>query len=225
MLPTRAERTAKTLLPAFGISGSTCLATRAGPIALIRKLRAKMLRIKGAIGLLGLEGGIVEQSCRHQDEAQGSALNKPRGCGGNARFILKVDPSHPHASQTLVGSRARQRMNGFKPFGRKKVRDGGSDAAGCADDKGRAGRSRLFKRNEVEVDGGIAIPVLCGMCSGLDDLHPDGIANQIGQGVELQLPHRGGAMRLHRLDAEIQETRDLLVAFALGEGLHNLAFA
>jgi hypothetical protein len=27
-------------------------------------------------------------------------------------------------------------MNGFKPFGRKKVCDGGSDAAGRADDKG-----------------------------------------------------------------------------------------
>ena len=139
MLPTRAERTAKTLLPAFGISGSTCLATRAGANRIDPEAPGEMLRIKAAIGLLGLEGRIVEQSCRHQDEAQGSALNKPRRCGGNARFILKVDPSHPHASQTPVGSRARQRMNGFKPFGRKKVRDGGSDAAGRADDKGGPG--------------------------------------------------------------------------------------
>jgi hypothetical protein len=95
-----------------------------------------LLGIKAAIGLLGLEGGIVEQSCCHQDEAQGSAFNKLRGCGGNARLILKVDPSHPHASQAPVGSRARKRMNGFEPFGRKKLRDGRSDAAGRADDKG-----------------------------------------------------------------------------------------
>jgi hypothetical protein len=96
----------------------------------------KMLRIKGAIGLLGLESGIMEQSCCHQDEAQGSALNKPRGCGGNARLALNVDPSHPYANQAPVGSRARKSMNGFEPFGRKKVRDGGSDAAGRADNKG-----------------------------------------------------------------------------------------
>ena len=68
-------------------------------------------------------------------------------------------------------------------------------------------------------------PVLCGMSSGLDDLHSDGVANQVGQGVELQLPHRGSSMRLHRLDAEVQEACDPLVALALGEELHDLAFA
>ncbi len=78
----------------------------------------------------------MEQSCRHQDEAQRSALNKLRGRGGNARLILKVDPSHPHARQAPIRSRARKRMNGFKPIGRKKVRHSGPDAAGCTDDKG-----------------------------------------------------------------------------------------
>src|SRR5215218_4002968 len=68
-------------------------------------------------------------------------------------------------------------------------------------------------------------PVLCGVSSGLDDLSPDRVADEVWQGVEFQLPHRGGAMRLHRLDAEVQEARDLLVAFAFGEELHNLAFA
>ncbi|GEO14410.1 hypothetical protein MAE02_21060 [Microvirga aerophila] len=96
----------------------------------------KMLWIKGTIGLLGLECRIVEQSRGHQDEAQGSAFNKLRGCGNNARLILNVDLSHPYASQAPIGSRARKRMNGFEPFGGKKVRDGGSDPAGRADDKG-----------------------------------------------------------------------------------------
>jgi hypothetical protein len=99
----------------------------------------EMLRIKSAIGLLGLEGPIVEQSCRHQDEAQRSALNKLRGRGGNARLVLEVDPSHAYANQASIGSRARKRMNGFKPSGRKKVCDGGSDAPGCTNDKGPGG--------------------------------------------------------------------------------------
>jgi hypothetical protein len=90
----------------------------------------EMLRIEGAIGLLWLEGTIVEQSRRHQDEAQRSAFNKPVGCGGNARLVLEIDPSYLLASRASIGSRARKRMNGFKPFGRKKVCDGGSDAAG-----------------------------------------------------------------------------------------------
>jgi hypothetical protein len=96
----------------------------------------KMLGIKGTIGLLGLEGSIVEQSCGHQDEAQGSAFNKLRGCGGNALLALNVDLSHPYASQAPTGSRARERMNGIEPFRGKKVCDGGSYAAGRADDKG-----------------------------------------------------------------------------------------
>jgi hypothetical protein len=95
----------------------------------------EMLWIKGAIGLLGLESGIVKQSCRHQDEAQGSAFNKLLGCSGNARLVLNVDLSHLHTSQAPGGSRAGERMNGFEPLGRKKVCDGGSDAAGRADNK------------------------------------------------------------------------------------------
>ena len=40
ILPTRAESTANTIRPAFGVTGRKCFATSAGPIALIAKLRA-----------------------------------------------------------------------------------------------------------------------------------------------------------------------------------------
>src|SRR5260370_32050662 len=53
---------------------------------------------------------------------------------------------------------------------------------------------------------------------------PDRVADQLGGGVDVELAHRGRAVGLHRLDADAEQVRDLLVAVALGDELNHLAF-
>src|SRR5262245_3427928 len=53
--------------------------------------------------------------------------------------------------------------------------------------------------------------------SGLDDLVTDGVAHKRRGGGEVKLAHGRGAMRLHGLDAYVQDVGDLLVAVSLGD--------
>src|SRR5215216_4385255 len=59
----------------------------------------------------------------------------------------------------------------------------------------------------------------------LNEMVADGEADDVGQGIQVELAHHRGAMRLDRLDAEVQARRDGFVAVPLGQKLHDLAFA
>src|SRR5688572_29776717 len=59
----------------------------------------------------------------------------------------------------------------------------------------------------------------------LDNLVPYRIPHQRGSRGEVELAHGGGAVRLHRLDADVQDIGDLLVAVALGDELDHPALA
>ena len=51
----------------------------------------------------------------------------------------------------------------------------------------------------------------------LDDIVADCVADEVAEGVELELAHDGGTMGLTCLDADAEQGGDFLVAFALGE--------
>src|SRR4051794_34688608 len=51
---------------------------------------------------------------------------------------------------------------------------------------------------------------------GLDEMVADGEADDVGQRIQVELAHHRGAVRLHRLDAEVQARRDGFVAVPLG---------
>ena len=53
----------------------------------------------------------------------------------------------------------------------------------------------------------------------------DGVAHQRGGGLEVELAHRGGAMSLDSLDAQVENLAHLLVAVTLGDQLHDHALA
>ena len=53
----------------------------------------------------------------------------------------------------------------------------------------------------------------------------DGVAHQFGGGTQLELLHRRGAVGLDRLDADLEQIRNLLVDLALGDQLDDFALA
>lgn len=53
---------------------------------------------------------------------------------------------------------------------------------------------------------------------------PDRELRQLGDAVEVEALHEIGAVRLDRLDADVQHRGDLLGAAALGDQLQDLAF-
>src|ERR1019366_8010790 len=61
--------------------------------------------------------------------------------------------------------------------------------------------------------------------SGLDQVVPDGEAHEFGGGAHPGLAHGGGAVALHRLDADLEFAGDALVALALGDQLGDLELA
>jgi len=61
--------------------------------------------------------------------------------------------------------------------------------------------------------------------SGGDDFVADGVEDEFGEGVEIELEHDVGAMGFGSVDADAEEVGDVLVAFAFGEELEDLAFA
>ena len=64
------------------------------------------------------------------------------------------------------------------------------------------------------------------MCAlSLDDPVFHGIADQFGDGVEIQLKHDVGAVGFCGLHAYVQVAGDLFVAFSLGKQLHNFALS
>src|SRR3954468_5410330 len=56
----------------------------------------------------------------------------------------------------------------------------------------------------------------------LNDVIADGKPDDIGQGVQVELAHNRGTVRLHRLDAEVQTRGDGFVTVPLGQKLHDL---
>src|SRR4249919_2350854 len=60
---------------------------------------------------------------------------------------------------------------------------------------------------------------------GLNDLVPDGVADEVSRRSEVQLAHGRGAMRLNRLDADVERIGHLLVDAALRDQLDHLALA
>ncbi len=60
--------------------------------------------------------------------------------------------------------------------------------------------------------------------SGGDDFVADGVEDEFGEGVEIELKHDVGAMGFGGVDADSEEVGDVLVAFAFGEELKDLAF-
>jgi hypothetical protein len=60
--------------------------------------------------------------------------------------------------------------------------------------------------------------------SGGDDFVADGVEDEFGEGVEIELEHDVGAMGFGGVDADAEEVGDLLVAFAFGEKLEDFAF-
>src|SRR5215203_1142254 len=61
--------------------------------------------------------------------------------------------------------------------------------------------------------------------SNLRQFVTNSISDQFSRAAKRELAHCGRAVRLHRLDAEIERPRDHLVAVALRDELHSLAFA
>ena len=64
-----------------------------------------------------------------------------------------------------------------------------------------------------------------GWPSGSNDVVADGVHDHLGQRVEVQLKHDVGAVSFGRIDADVEETGDFLVALAFGEELEDLPFA
>src|SRR4051812_46951564 len=61
--------------------------------------------------------------------------------------------------------------------------------------------------------------------SGLDQLVANRIAHELRGGANTKLAHRSGSVGFDCLDADIEQTRDLLVAVAFRDQLHDLALA
>ena len=61
--------------------------------------------------------------------------------------------------------------------------------------------------------------------SGGDDVVADGVEDEFGEGVEIELEHDVGAMSFGGVDADAEDGGDFLVAFAFGEELEDFAFA
>ena len=61
--------------------------------------------------------------------------------------------------------------------------------------------------------------------SGFDDVVADGVVDEFGDGMEIELEHNVGAVGFGGVDANAQEGGDFLVGFAFGEELENFAFA
>jgi hypothetical protein len=55
----------------------------------------------------------------------------------------------------------------------------------------------------------------------LDQAFPKGVANELGDGMDVELAHRGRTMSLDRLDADAEQLRNLLVSVALGDELNH----
>src|SRR5690348_67630 len=64
-----------------------------------------------------------------------------------------------------------------------------------------------------------------GGASALDDAVANGVADQIADGVEIQLGHDVRPVRLHGFDADIQCVGHFFVGFSLGDQLNDLALA
>ena len=60
---------------------------------------------------------------------------------------------------------------------------------------------------------------------GLNDLVADSVADEVRRGGDLQFAHDRSAMRLHRLEADVEDPRHLLVGVPLGNQLHDGALA
>ena len=105
-----------------------------------------------------------------------------------------------------------------------------------------AGQAREQKRNEARDcaqekrrcnDMGDDLFKMCGrswfVChsflkiyvSRLDEPVADRVAHDCRRRLELELSHEGSAMRLDRLDAQAERFAHLLVAFSLGNQLHD----
>ncbi len=63
------------------------------------------------------------------------------------------------------------------------------------------------------------------LASGGDDLVADGVANEVGYGMQIEFVHDVGPMRIHRLDADAKRDRNLFVGLAFGQELNNLPLA
>ena len=61
--------------------------------------------------------------------------------------------------------------------------------------------------------------------SGLGDLVADGVADDVGGGVEVELAHQVGAVRIGGLDADAEHLGNFLGGLALGDELDDLALA
>ncbi len=61
--------------------------------------------------------------------------------------------------------------------------------------------------------------------SGLSDLVPDGVADDIGSGVEIQLAHKIGAVGIGGFDADAEHLGDFFGSLAFGDELDDFAFA
>ena len=59
----------------------------------------------------------------------------------------------------------------------------------------------------------------------MDDFVANGVADELGDRVEIQLEHDVGPMSLGSLHADAEKTRDFLIAFSLGEKLKDFPFA
>lgn len=69
------------------------------------KAPGKMLWIKSTIGLLRLERRVMEDPCRHQDEAQRCTIRDLLSCRSNAELVLDIDPSYLYTNLTSISSR------------------------------------------------------------------------------------------------------------------------
>jgi hypothetical protein len=68
------------------------------------------------------------------------------------------------------------------------------------------------------------VPVPGGLLT-LDDVIANGVADELGNRMEVQLEHDVGAMSFGGLYADAEEVSDFLVALSLGEKLKDFAFA
>lgn len=63
------------------------------------------------------------------------------------------------------------------------------------------------------------------MALGFDDAVPDGVANEIGDAAEAELPEQAGAVGFRGADTDAQGAGDLFVRAAMGEEAREVAFA
>src|SRR5208283_5305352 len=87
------------------------------------------------------------------------------------------------------------------------------------------GAPRTQEKNEARAQTGVTVPQSSERRSGGDDFVADGVEDEFGEGVEIELEHDVGAMSFGGVDADAEEVGDLLVALAFGEELEDLAFA